>query len=162
MKLFSFFDACPSPQLIGFCECVEDNTYAKLIALLEGIHIVDRPFQFYDIESRCKIDYKLEGLIRLFPEEYDLLVVDPNLESKKCMHVIDLDFIYDSQQTLECIEKEVEIQELTPLNDFDHPLPPPIGSRFSGESIDHLASNMKSTLVSYEVTAKYLLAKEKT
>ena len=37
----------------------------KLRQLLEGIHIVDWPFQSFDIESRCKINHKLEGLNRL-------------------------------------------------------------------------------------------------
>ena len=31
---------------------------------------------------------------------------DPNLKAKKHMHVVDLDFVYDSQQTLECIAQE--------------------------------------------------------
>ena len=37
---------------------------AKLIPLLEGIHIVDWPFQFFGMESRCKINCKLKGLNR--------------------------------------------------------------------------------------------------
>jgi hypothetical protein len=40
------------------------------------------------------------------------------------MHVVDLDFVFDSQQTLKCIEMEAKIQDLTPLDDFDQPLPP--------------------------------------
>jgi len=40
------------------------------------------------------------------------------------MHVVDLDFVFDSQQTLKCIEEEAKIQDLTPLYDFDQPLPP--------------------------------------
>ena len=34
------------------------------------------------------------------------MLYDPNLKSKKHMHVVDLDFVYDSQRTLECIAKE--------------------------------------------------------
>ena len=30
-------------------------------------------------------------------------LVDPNLESRKHMRVVDLDFVYDFQQTIECI-----------------------------------------------------------
>ena len=37
------------------------------------------------------------------------------LESKKHMCVVDIDFVSHSHQTLECIAKEVEIQDLTLL-----------------------------------------------
>ena len=40
------------------------------------------------------------------------------------MHVVDLDFVFDSQQTLACIVEEAKIQNLTPLDDYDQPLPP--------------------------------------
>ena len=77
------------------------------------------------------------------------------------MRVVDLDVVVDSQQTLECISKDVEMQDLTHLDDFDHPLPPPIGSRVSDESTNHVAFNLNSTLVGAKVLAKYLLEKEK-
>ena len=67
------------------------------------------------------------------------------------MHVIDLDFVSNSQQTLECIAKEVEIQPLPPpllLDDSNQLLPPLVGFRVSGESTDHVTSNLKSTFVS--------------
>lgn len=50
------------------------------------------------------------------------------------MHVVDLDFNLGSQQTIECIAKEVEIQDLTAIDDYDWPLPPPGGSRGRDES----------------------------
>lgn len=59
--MFSLANAYASPKLIGFNECVEGDTYAKAIPLLEGIHIVDWPFQFFNIKSRCWIDSELEG-----------------------------------------------------------------------------------------------------
>ena len=46
---------------------------------------------------------------------YVLSLAKPNLESKMHMHVVDLDFVHDSQQTLERLAKEVETQGLTPL-----------------------------------------------
>ena len=48
--------------MFGYWECVEGDTYAKLISLLKGIHILDYPFQLFDIDSWCTINYKLEGL----------------------------------------------------------------------------------------------------
>ena len=45
---------------------VEGDTYENLKTLLEGIYIVNRPFQFVHIESRCNINYKIEGLNRVF------------------------------------------------------------------------------------------------
>ena len=39
-------------NFIGSCKCYEGDTYEKLIPLLEGIHVVDWLFQFFDIESR--------------------------------------------------------------------------------------------------------------
>ena len=74
--------------------------------------------------------------------------------------MVDLDFDFNSQQTLGCIAKEAEIQDFIPLDDSDQPLPPHVGSRVSGKSTDHVAIDMKSTLVSAEVIAKHLLAKE--
>ena len=38
-----------------------------------------------------------------------MLLVDPNLEFIKHMCVVDQDFVYDSQPTLDCLVKEVEI-----------------------------------------------------
>ena len=102
------------------CECVEGNIYAKLWPLLEDIHIVDLLFQFFDVESRCKIDCKLEGLNRVSSNVYVLPLAKTNL---------DLDFVYNSQQILECLVDEVETQDLTPLDDFDQPLPPCVGSK---------------------------------
>ena len=61
------------------------------------------------------INYKLEGLNKVSSDVYVLPIVAPNLESIKCMHVVDLDFVYNSQQTLECLAKEVEFQDLIPL-----------------------------------------------
>ena len=52
-------------------------------------------------------------------------------------------------------------RDLTPLDDFDQPLPPLASSRVSGGNTGHVAFNLKSTLVSAEVMARYLLAKEK-
>ena len=46
----------------------------------------------------------------------------------------DRDFVYDSQPTLECIVEEVEIQNLSSLDDFDHQMAPHVVSRVSGES----------------------------
>ena len=118
LKLFSPADAYASLKHIGSCECVEDDTYAKLIPLLEGIHVVDQLFHFFDIKIRCRNNCELEGH-RVFLEAYVLPQVDPNLEPRKCMRVIDLDLVFDVQQTLECIVEEVEIQDLNPLDDYD-------------------------------------------
>jgi hypothetical protein len=46
LKLFSLDDAYASSKLIGFCKCAEGDTYTKLMPLLEGIHVVDFPFQY--------------------------------------------------------------------------------------------------------------------
>ena len=48
-----------------------------------------------------------------------------------------------------------------PFDDYDMPLPPHVISRVSDESTNHVASNLKSTLVSAKVMARDLLAKEK-
>ena len=81
------------PMLVqNLLECAEGDTYAKFIPLLGWIHVVDRPFYFFDIESRCSIKYKLEGH-RAFLEACVLPQVDPNFRSKKYMRVIDLDFV---------------------------------------------------------------------
>ena len=77
------------------------------------------------------------------------------------MCVVDLDFNFGSQQTLECIAEDAEIQDLAPLDDSDQPLPPHVSPRVSGESTNHVAYDMKLTFVSAEVTVRCLLAKEK-
>ena len=69
LKLFSFVDAYASPKFIRSCECVEGDTYAKLKALLEDIHIVDWPFLIFDIEGS-----------RVFVDVYVMPLGDPNLE----------------------------------------------------------------------------------
>ena len=109
LKLFSLVDAYVCPEHIRYRECVEGDTYAKLIPLLEGIHIVDWPFQFFDIDCRCMINYKLVGLNRVFSNVEVLPLAHPNLESKKPMCVVDLYFVYDSQQTLYCIVERAGI-----------------------------------------------------
>ena len=47
-------------------------THAKRIPLHEGIHGLDWPCQFFDMESRCRITCKLEGLNRVFLDVYVL------------------------------------------------------------------------------------------
>ena len=94
MKLLSLVDAYASPKLIGSCDCVGNNTYAKLKPLLEGIHIVKWPCQFFDIERRCKF----EGLSRVSSYVYILPLVNPNLESRKRMCVVGLYFVFDSSK----------------------------------------------------------------
>ena len=76
-------------------------------------------------------------------------------------HVVDFDFVSNSQQTLECIAEEAQIQTLIPLDDYDQPLPLHIGSRLNVESTNHVAFDTKSTLVSAKVIARHLLAEEK-
>jgi len=101
--MFSLGDSYPSPKRFGPCECTEGDTYAKLRQLLEGMHLVDWYFQYFDVESRCMINCKLEGSIDfLWMYMSYVPLAKPNLESKKCMCVVDLDFDFDSQQTLEC------------------------------------------------------------
>ena len=101
-------------------------------------------------------DYcKLEGLNKVFRIYMFLPLAGPKLESKKRMHVVNLDFAYDSQPTPECIIKNIEIQDLTPLDDSHWPLPPHVGFRVSGENIDHVGLDMKFTLVSVEVMARH-------
>ena len=85
-----------------------------------------------------------------------------NLKFKKRTLVVDLDFAYEYQWTLECIAKDVEIQNLTPLDDSNQTLPPPIGSRANGESTYQIKYTLKSTFMSVEVMARHMLAKEKT
>ena len=92
---------------------------------------------------------------------YCYALVVPNLGSRKRVHVIDLDFDSNSQQTLKCIAEEVEIKDLTPLDDIGQPLPPHVSSRVNGESTYQVVVDKKSTLVSAKVMARYLLAKEK-
>ena len=94
LKLFSLANAYASPQLIGSCESVEGGMYATLIPLLECIHIVDRPFQFSYIGSACMIKCKLEGLNKVSLDVFILPLADPNLESRKHMCVVDLDFCF--------------------------------------------------------------------
>ena len=115
LDFFSLANACASPKITGPCECVEGDKYAKLIPLLESIHNVDWPFQFFHTESRCRINYKLEGINRLYLDVYVLPLANTNLESKKFMCVVDLHYVSSSQHTLECITKEAKIQDLTVL-----------------------------------------------
>ena len=81
-------------------ECAKGNTYARL--LLEGYYIVDWCFHFFDFESRCKINCKPGRLNRVSSNVLILPLAKPNLESKKHMRAVYLDFPSDSQQTLEC------------------------------------------------------------
>ena len=92
MKLFSLVDSNATPKLIGLCKCTKVNTYAKLRLLLEGIHIVDCPSKSFDVESICMISSKLDGLNRVSSYVYVLPLAKPNLEIKKRMCVVDLDF----------------------------------------------------------------------
>ena len=98
----------------------------------------------------------MKGSTKFLLYVYSLPLVDPNH-----ICVVDLDFVLNFQQTLECMIEENEIQNLTPFNDFDQALPPFIGFNVSSENIDHVESDLKSTLVSVKVMARYMLAKEK-
>ena len=77
------------------------------------------------------------------------------------MHAVDLDFVFDSQQPLECLARESKIQDLTLLDGSSQPLHPPVGSRVSVENTDHVASNLKPTFMCAKVMARDFLAKER-
>ena len=68
------------------------------------------------------------------------------------MHVVNLDFVYNSQKNIGCIEEETRIPYFTPLDDDDRPLPPPANSRVSGGIID--TCGLMSTSVSAEAIAR--------
>ena len=93
LKLLPFANSNANPKHTGPCKCVEGNTYAKLRPLLEGVHIVDWHFQFFNVGNRCRINYKLEGLNKVSLDVYVLSLVEPNLESRKCMRVLDINFV---------------------------------------------------------------------
>ena len=61
-----------SPTLIGPCECVEGDKYAKLRPPIDDIHIIDWAFQFFDVENRCNINCSLEGFNRVSSDVYVL------------------------------------------------------------------------------------------
>ena len=145
----------PIPSFIGPFECLENDTFAKLRPLLQGNHIVDWPFQFSDVENKRGIKCKLKELNRVFSVIYVMPLVEPDLESKKHMRVIDLDFIFNSQQTLKCLAEEVKIQDLTPFDDFDQSLPPLVGSRVSGERFIK-ASILNNNFISFKFISKGL------
>lgn len=75
--------------------------------------------------------------------------------------VVDPDFVFDSQWTLEWLAQEVAIQDVTPFDNSNQPLPPHIGSRVSDENIDHVACDLKPTLVSAKIMAICLLIGDK-
>ena len=81
------------------------------------------------------------------------ILLYPTLNPKSTCVWLNQDFPFDSQQTLECLAKEVEIQEFPTIYDFDELLPPLVGFRGGGESTDHVAFDLKSTLVSAEIMA---------
>ena len=93
LKLFSLANSNVSPNFIGPFECIK-AIHAKLRPLLEGNHIVNWPFQVFDIESRRKIKCKLKGFNRVSSDVYVMPLVEPNLESTKRMCVVDLNFIF--------------------------------------------------------------------
>ena len=102
-------------NLLDLASVLRMTHYLKVsISLLEGIHIVGWLFQLLNIESRCKINWKLKGLDRVSLDVYVPPLVHPNLESRKCMRFVDLNFVFDSQPTLECIVEHIEIQRSYP------------------------------------------------
>ena len=60
------------------------------------------------------IKCKLEGLNTISLYVYVQPLAEHNLDSRKRMCVVDLDFVFDSQQTLECLAKEAKFQDLSP------------------------------------------------
>jgi len=59
------------------------------------------------------------------------------------------------------IAKEAEIQDFTPLDDFNQSFLSFVGFKDNGESTDRVPFDMKSTLVTFKDMARYLLAEEK-
>jgi hypothetical protein len=53
--------------------------------ILEVIHIVYWLFELFDVESRCNIHCKLEGLNKVSLDVHVMLLAKSNLESKKHM-----------------------------------------------------------------------------
>ena len=98
---------------------------------------VDWPFQFFDIESRCKFNSKLEGLNRIF-QMYRLCPSWSQPWILRAHHYGWPRFCFWDNQSIECIVEEAENQYLTPHDDYDQLLPPLTSYRVSGEKNWHM------------------------
>ena len=65
LKLFSLANSNANPNFIGPSKCGDGDKNAKFRPPLEGTHIVDWAFQFFDVGSRCRFNCRLEGLNRV-------------------------------------------------------------------------------------------------
>ena len=57
------------------------------------------------------------------------------------MRVVDLNFVFDFQQILECIVAEAKIQDHTPLDNPNQPLPPLLVLELVVSALTHVASD---------------------
>lgn len=64
---------------------------------------------FVILRVDARLIVSLKGSIQFYSNVYALPLADPNIEPIKCMRVVDLDFVSDSQQTIVCIIWEAEI-----------------------------------------------------
>jgi hypothetical protein len=72
IKLYSLEDEEASPDYIGLVKSLEDECFRDLRVHLEGVGIVEWPFDFWDIEEHSRIKRRAKGVS---PIEHSVYVI---------------------------------------------------------------------------------------
>ena len=159
--LWTLLSEDANPQCLGSLDCTENDSYAALRVLLEEAEILDDGFDFWDPSLKCRIRKKLERLNKIGSDAFMIPVVgEANVgatvgEKRK----------RPSSPASGNGEEMVSVLNL-PFDDNDPPLESglfdsEVGSTLPTATFEVLLDDMKSTLLSAEVLAKYSTAVDK-
>lgn len=164
--LWTLFSEDANPQCLGSLDCTENDSYAALRVLLEEAEILDGDFDFWDPSLKCRIRKKLERLNKIGSDAFMIPAVGegdigPTVGEKRRKRP-------RSPAHLSSGNGEEMVSGLNLPFDDD---PPPV-SLFDSEvgstlpttstaTVEVLLDDMKSTLLSTEVLAKYSAAVDK-
>jgi hypothetical protein len=155
VKLLTLEEDESQAQLVGPLMLSNIENYQNLREFLLRIAIVPWPFNFWDVDSTCRIPLKLEPFNVVGDEVYVVRESEFELRDTKRRR---LEAIGETEVLEDTLQPDAEILDVPAISGDPQP---PQGSRVSDSGSDICENDLKSIILPAEVKAKYLQAAKK-
>ena len=150
MKIKLFLLECnnANPDFIRQVDAANVKRCVFLRIRLEEFGMVDWPFNFWDVEAKCKMKDKLEGTTTVDPEVYIIPCLFEDGAPRKCQCIGDVSVVFDLLDPVAGFD--IEVPEFVDLPSNGEPLLERHDSS-RRNAIDSEEQSLKSTLIFKEV-----------
>jgi hypothetical protein len=120
--------------------------------------MVDWPFNFWDVEAKCRMKGKLEGMITVDPEVYVIPCLSEDGAPRKSQRIGDVSIVFYLLDPI--VGSDIEVLEFANLPSDGEP-PPERHDSSRGSATASEEQPLKSTLISKEVMQWYVKGEER-